>query len=242
MEKMKYDMSGAAAVLGVFHALRKLRPAIRVIGLAPMTENMPGGHAIKPGDVLIAMNGMTIEVNNTDAEGRLVLADGISYAKKFYKPDAIVDVATLTGAVVIALGSQASGVMGNDEDLMARIKEASTRSGERVWELPTWPEYADLMKSDVADLKNSAGREAGTIAGAMFLAPFAEGTPWVHMDIAGTAWNDKDKPYAPKGSSGVAVRLLLDLVENWQPNGRAETGARKPIAKRGRQAAAKVSR
>ena len=221
MEKMKYDMSGAAAVLGVFHALRRVQPQVRVIGLAPMTENMPGGHAIKPGDVLIAMNGMTIEVNNTDAEGRLVLCDGINYARRFYKPDAIIDIATLTGAVVIALGSQASGIMGNDEALLTRVKEASDRSGERVWELPTWPEYADLMKSDVADLKNSAGREAGTIAGAMFLAPFAEGTPWVHMDIAGTAWNDKDKPYAPKGSSGVAVRLLLDLLENWEPNGTA---------------------
>jgi len=219
MEKMKYDMSGAAAVLGVFHALRRVKPQVRVIGLAPMTENMPGGHAIKPGDVLIAMNGMTIEVNNTDAEGRLVLCDGINYAKRFYKPDAIIDIATLTGAVVIALGSHASGIMGNDDTLLTRIKQAADRSGERVWELPTWPEYADLMKSDVADLKNSAGREAGTIAGAMFLAPFAEGTPWVHMDIAGTAWNDKDKPYAPKGSSGVAVRLLLDLLENWEPSG-----------------------
>jgi len=224
MEKMKYDMSGAAAVLGVFHALKRVQPSVRVIGLAPMTENMPGGHAIKPGDVLIAMNGMTIEVNNTDAEGRLVLADGINYAKRFYKPDAIIDIATLTGAVVIALGGQASGVMGNDTKLMTRVKDASDRSGERVWELPTWPEYGDLMKSDVADLKNSAGREAGTIAGAMFLAPFAEGTPWVHMDIAGTAWNDKDKPYAPKGSSGVAVRLLLDLLENWERDGKPRRG------------------
>jgi leucyl aminopeptidase len=223
MEKMKYDMSGAAAVLGVFHALKRVRPSVRVIGLAPMTENMPGGHAIKPGDVLIAMNGITIEVNNTDAEGRLVLADGIAYAKRFYKPDAIIDIATLTGAVVIALGGQASGVMGNDSALMNRVKAASDRSGERVWELPTWPEYNELIRSDIADQKNSGGREAGTIVGAMFLAPFAENTPWVHMDIAGTAWNDKDKPYAPKGSSGVAVRLLLDLLENWQPNGSARS-------------------
>ena len=225
MEKMKYDMSGAAAVLGVFHALKKLKPAVRVIGLTPMTENMPGGHAIKPGDVLVAMNGMTIEVNNTDAEGRLVLADGIAYAKRFYRPDAIIDVATLTGAVVIALGSHASGVMGNDARLVARVKSAGERSGERVWELPTWPEYAELLKSDVADVKNSAGREAGTIAGAMFLAHFAEGTPWVHVDIAGTAWNDKDKPYAPKVSSGVGVRLLLDLLENWEASGKARDGS-----------------
>ena len=220
MEKMKYDMSGAAAVLGVFHALKRVKPSVRVIGLAPMTENMPGGHAIKPGDVLIAMNGITIEVNNTDAEGRLVLADGIAYGKRFYKPDAIIDIATLTGAVVIALGGQASGIMGNDTALLGRIKDASERSGERVWELPTWPEYNDLIRSDVADQKNSGGREAGTIVGAMFLASFAEGTPWVHMDIAGTAWNDKDKPYAPKGSSGVAVRLLLDLLENWEESGK----------------------
>ena len=229
MEKMKYDMSGAAAVLGVFHALRKVRPPVRVIGLAPMTENMPGGHSIKPGDVLTAMNGMTIEVNNTDAEGRLVLADGIAYARRFYRPDAIIDVATLTGAVVIALGSHASGLMGNDADLVNAVREAGDRSGERVWELPTWPEYTELLKSDVADMKNSAGREAGTIAGAMFLASFAEGTPWVHLDIAGTAWNDKDKPYAPKGSSGVGVRLLLDLLENWEgKNG-------KPRARLGRR-------
>jgi leucyl aminopeptidase len=215
MEKMKYDMSGAAAVLGVFHALRRLRPpAVRVMGLVPLTENMPGGHAIKPGDVLTASNGMTIEVVNTDAEGRLILADALAYARRL-KPDAVIDLATLTGAVVVALGSLASGLLGNNAGLIERVKQSADRSGERVWELPTWPEYADLLKSDIADLKNAGIREAGTIQGAMFLAPFIEGSPWVHLDIAGTAWNDKDKPYAPKGSTGIGVRLLLDLIESW---------------------------
>jgi leucyl aminopeptidase len=215
MEKMKYDMSGGAAVLGAFHALRRLRPpAVRVVGLVPLTENMPGGDAIKPGDVLTASNGMTIEVVNTDAEGRLILADALVYARR-YKPDAVVDLATLTGAVVIALGSHAIGALGNDARLLARVRESGERSGERTWELPMWSEYNELLKSDVADIKNAGIREAGTIQGAKFLEPFIEGFPWVHLDIAGTAWNDKDKPAAPKGSVGVGVRLLLDLVENW---------------------------
>jgi leucyl aminopeptidase len=215
MEKMKYDMSGGAAVLGVFHALRRLRPpALHVVGLVPLTENMPGGNAIKPGDILTAANGMTIEVVNTDAEGRLILADALVHARRF-KPDAVVDLATLTGAVVIALGAHAIGALGNDARLLARVRESGERSGERTWELPMWPEYNELLKSDVADIKNAGIREAGTIQGAKFLEPFIEGTPWVHLDIAGTAWNDKDKPCAPKGSVGVGVRLLLDLIEGW---------------------------
>ncbi len=215
MEKMKYDMSGAAAVLGVFHALRRSRPpAVRVVGLVPLTENMPGGHALKPGDVVSALNGMTVEVVNTDAEGRLILADALAYARRF-RPNAVVDLATLTGAVVIALGSVASGLLGNDKGLIERVKQSAERSGERVWELPTWPDYAELLKSDIADIKNAGIREAGTIQGAMFLAPFIEGSPWVHLDIAGTAWTDKDKAYAPKGSTGIGVRLLLDLIESW---------------------------
>ncbi len=215
MDRMKYDMSGAAAVAGVFHALSHTRPAVRVIGLTPMTENMPGGHAIKPGDVLTAMNGVTVEVNNTDAEGRLVLADGLSYAQRF-QPDVIIDLATLTGACVIALGAHASGLMGNDERLIERIRAAGDRTGERAWPLPTWPAYKDLLKSEVADIKNSAGREAGTIAGAMFLENFVNGKPWAHLDIAGTAWAEKERPYVPKGSVGYGVRLLLDLIENWK--------------------------
>jgi leucyl aminopeptidase len=213
MEKMKYDMSGGAAVMGALHALGQLKPkGVRVIGLVSAAENMPGGRAVKPGDVLTASNGMTIEVNNTDAEGRLVLADALAYAHRF-KPDAVLDLATLTGAVVIALGSQCGGLMGNDEGLLAKVKESGERTGERMWILPTWPEYKELLRSDVADMKNSAGREAGTIAGAMFLAQFAEGYKWCHLDIAGVAWNDRDKPYAPKGSAGFGVRLLVDFAE-----------------------------
>ena len=215
MDRMKYDMSGAAAVAGVFQGLAKTKPAVRVLGLTPLTENMPGGHAIKPGDVLRAMNGVTVEVNNTDAEGRLVLADALSYAQRF-KPDAMIDLATLTGACVIALGSGASGLMGNDDSLLEKIRAAGDRSGERAWPLPTWPVYKDLLKSEVADIKNSAGREAGTIAGAMFLQNFVDGRPWAHLDIAGTAWAEKERPYVPKGSVGVGVRMLLDLLDNWK--------------------------
>jgi leucyl aminopeptidase len=153
-------------------------------------------------------------VVNTDAEGRLILADALVHARRF-KPDAVVDLATLTGAVVIALGAHAIGALGNDARLLARVRESGERSGERTWELPMWPEYNELLKSDVADIKNAGIREAGTIQGAKFLEPFIEGTPWVHLDIAGTAWNDKDKPCAPKGSVGVGVRLLLDLIEGW---------------------------
>ncbi|MEP7029231.1 MAG: leucyl aminopeptidase, partial [Candidatus Eisenbacteria bacterium] len=175
MEKMKYDMSGGAAVLGAMQAIGKLRPAgIRVVGLVAAAENMPGGAAIKPGDVLTAANGMTIEVNNTDAEGRLVLADALSYAHRL-KPDAVLDLATLTGAVVIALGSQCGGVMGNDDELRQLVIDSGERTGERMWPLPTWPEYKELLRSDIADMKNSGGREAGTIAGAMFLGQFANG-------------------------------------------------------------------
>ena len=213
MEKMKYDMSGGAAVLGAMHAIGKLRPTgIRVVGLVAAAENMPGGRAVKPGDILKAANGMTIEVNNTDAEGRLVLADALSYAHRL-KPDAVLDLATLTGAVVIALGSQCGGIMGNDDELRDFVIESGERTGERMWALPMWPEYKELLRSDVADMKNSAGREAGTIAGAMFLAQFANGYKWCHLDIAGVAWNDRDKPYSPKGSAGFGVRLLVDFVE-----------------------------
>jgi len=213
MEKMKYDMSGGAAVLGALHALGQLKPkGVRVVGLVAAAENMPGGRALKPGDVLTASNGMTIEVNNTDAEGRLVLADALSYAHRL-KPDAVLDLATLTGAVVIALGSQCGGLMGNDEGLLQQVRESGERTGERMWILPTWPEYKELLRSDVADMKNSAGREAGTIAGAMFLSQFAQGYKWCHLDIAGVAWNDRDKPYGPKGSAGFGVRLLVDFAE-----------------------------
>jgi leucyl aminopeptidase len=194
-------------------ALGRTRPGgVRVIGLVAAAENMPGGRALKPGDVVRASNGMTIEVNNTDAEGRVVLSDALSYAHRF-KPDAVIDLATLTGAVVIALGSQCGGIMGNDQELIDDVLESGRRTGERLWQLPTWPEYNELLRSDIADMKNSAGREAGTIAGAMFLGQFANGYKWAHLDIAGVAWNDRDKPYGPRGAVGFGVRLLSDYIE-----------------------------
>ena len=213
MEKMKYDMSGGATVLGTMRALARTKPeGVRVIGLVAAAENMPGGRALKPGDVVTASNGMTIEVNNTDAEGRLVLSDALAYAHRF-KPDAVIDLATLTGAVVIALGSQCGAILGNDQGLVDDVLESGRRTGERLWQLPTWPEYNELLRSDIADMKNSAGREAGTIAGAMFLSQFANGYKWVHLDIAGVAWTDRDKAYAPRGAVGFGVRLLSDYVE-----------------------------
>lgn len=214
MDAMKYDMSGAAAVLGTLQATAALELPLNVIGLIPTTENMPNGTAIKPGDVIRSLSGKTIEVINTDAEGRLVLADALDYAKR-YKPAAVIDLATLTGACVVALGHLASGLLGNDPELIHRIKRASEISGERVWELPLWEEYAEQIKSDVADVKNTGGRPAGTITGAAFLSKFAEGLRWAHLDIAGTAWTDKEKPYHPKGSTGVGVRLLVQMLRDW---------------------------
>ena len=214
MEEMKYDMSGAAAVLGTLQATAALELPLYVVGLIPSAENLPSGTALKPGDVIRSLSGKTIEVINTDAEGRLVLADALAYAKR-YNPAAVIDLATLTGACVIALGHLASGLLGNNPELIDRIKQAAEQTGERVWELPLWEEYAEQIKSDVADVKNVGGRPAGTITGAAFLSKFAEGLKWAHLDIAGTAWTDKEKPYHPKGGTGVGVRLLMQLLRNW---------------------------
>ena len=214
MEDMKYDMAGAAAVLGAIQATAALELPLHVVGLVPATENLPSGTAIKPGDVIHSLSGRTIEVINTDAEGRLVLADALAYAER-YKPAAVIDLATLTGSCVIALGHLASGLLGNDPELIDRIKRAAEKSGERVWELPLWEEYAEQIKSEVADVKNVGGRPAGTITGAAFLGKFAEGFKWAHLDIAGTAWTDKEKPYHPKGGTGVGVRLLAQLLRDW---------------------------
>jgi len=211
MESMKYDMSGAAAVLGTMRAIALLKLKANVVGLIPAVENLPSGHALKPGDVITARSRKAIEVLNTDAEGRLILADALSYAAR-YEPDAMVDIATLTGACVIALGHEAIGLMGTDEDLIREIRGAGDRSGERVWPLPLWPEYREQIKSDVADIKNTGGRPAATITAAMFLREFVGSVPWAHLDIAGTAWAEKAKAYQPAGPTGVGVRLFTEWV------------------------------
>ncbi len=211
MEEMKFDMSGAAAVLGAFEVLGRLKPKINVVGLIPATENLPSGTAVKPGDVVKSHFGKTIEIINTDAEGRLILCDALSYVRRF-KPAAVLDAATLTGAVVVALGHAAIGMMGNDEALLAEVREAGERAGERCWPLPLWDDYRDLLKSDIADVKNSGGRGAGTIAGGWFLREFVDGYPWVHLDIAGTAYTDGDGPHQTKGPTGVGVRLFSEFI------------------------------
>jgi len=211
MEDMKFDMSGAAAVLGTFEVLGRLKPQINVVGLIPATENLPSGAALKPGDVIRSHLGKTIEIINTDAEGRLILCDALSYVRRF-KPAAVLDAATLTGAVVVALGHVAIGVMGTDEALLGEVRDAGERAGERCWPLPLWDEYRDLLKSDVADVKNSGGRGAGTITGGWFLREFVDGYPWAHLDIAGTAYTDSEAPYQTKGPTAVGVRLFSEFV------------------------------
>jgi leucyl aminopeptidase len=211
MEWMKFDMCGAAGVLGAMEAIARLRLPINVVGLVGSTTNMPSGTAVKPGDVVRSMSGKFIEIINTDAEGRLVLADVLSYAAR-YEPAAVLDAATLTGACVIALGHTASGIMGNDADVVREVLAAGTRAGEPGWELPMWDDYKELIKSDVADIKNSGGRPAGTISAALFLKEFAEGYPWVHLDIAGTAYTESDLGTVPRGPTGVPVGTFVEFV------------------------------
>ncbi|MBI4597407.1 MAG: leucyl aminopeptidase [Candidatus Omnitrophica bacterium] len=216
MEEMKYDMSGAAAVLGTLKAAAALKLPHHIVGIIAATENMPSGTAQKPGDVVKTLSGKTIEVINTDAEGRLVLSDCLHYAKR-YKPDVCIDLATLTGACVVALGAEAAGLMTKNDRLATRIEEAGNATHERVWRLPMWDEYAEMLKSDIADIKNVTDTgQAGTITAAKFLETFAEGLPWAHVDIAATAWTQKDKPYVPKGAVGIGVRLLIELMERWK--------------------------
>ncbi|MHC4267870.1 MAG: leucyl aminopeptidase [Planctomycetota bacterium] len=215
MDLMKADMSGAAAVLGTLKAISTLKPSTHIVGLVPCTENMPGSKALKPGDIIKCLSGKTVEILNTDAEGRLILADAISYAKR-YKPDAVIDIATLTGACVAALGTFTSGMLGNNDELKERLKLAGNNCHERVWELPLWDEYYKLIKSNIADIKNTGGRYAGTITAACFLGEFVEDFPWVHIDIAGTFLVEKDTPYIRKGASGVGVRLLTQLILDWK--------------------------
>ncbi len=211
MEKMKNDMAGAAAVMGVLMAAASLALPLNLVGLIPAAENLPDGNAYRPGDVIRAMSGKTIEVTNTDAEGRLALCDALSHALTL-RPAAIIDLATLTGACVVALGSLASGLLGNDEGLKRGLKKAGEATGERLWELPLWDEYGELMKSDIADLKNSGGPSAGTVTAAWFLKNFVGTARWAHIDIAGTAWEEKGRHYLPKGATGVGVRLLVEYL------------------------------
>jgi len=216
MDEMKYDMCGSTVVLGVFKALALLKPNINVVGIIPSTENLNGGKAYKPGDVLTAYNGKTMEILNTDAEGRVILADGLSYASKHYDPEYILDFATLTGAVLISLGHVATGVMGTNEDLMEKVKSSAKASSEKVWELPLWDEYCEQVQSDIADVKNmGAPMQAGSIAGGAFLKEFVKkDIPWVHFDIAGTAWGVDPSSIHPKGSAtGWGIRLVLDMMD-----------------------------
>ena len=215
MDEMKYDMCGSATVLGTMKAISALKPKLNIVCIVPSTENLLGAKAYKPGDILKAYNGKTIEVLNTDAEGRLILADALSYASKQYDPEFILDFATLTGAVLVTLGHIAAGVMGTNEDLMVKVKSSSKNSGEKVWELPLWSEFCKQIKSDIADVKNmGAPGQAGSIAGGAFLKEFVgKDIPWVHFDIAGTAWGGKTTSLDPKGSAtGWGIRLVLDML------------------------------
>ena len=215
MEKMKFDMAGGAAMLGVMRALAYLKPPIKVIAVIPSSENMPGGRAQKPGDVQFAMSGKSIEVINTDAEGRLVLADGIAYAKQLGATH-LVDAATLTGAIVVALGSVNTGVFGSDAAFTERVLASSRAAGEKMWPMPLDDEYRELISSTIADIQNVGGRWGGAISAAWFLREFTGDTPWVHLDIAGTAWLDDAKSWAGKGGTGVGVRTLVDLAMNFE--------------------------
>ena len=212
MEAMKGDMSGGAAVLGTLMAVADLGIPLWIVGLMPATENMPSGAANKPGDVLRAYNGKTIEVINTDAEGRLILADALSYGAKTFDPALIIDLATLTGAVTVALGAHAIGVLGNAPKRIAAVLETGEKVGERGWHLPLFEEYFEQIKSPIADMQNVGGRGGGTITAAAFLSHFVDEKPWVHLDIAGTAWVDSDEPYKPKGNVGIGIRLLTHFL------------------------------
>jgi leucyl aminopeptidase len=215
MEKMKYDMAGAAAMIGAMHAIARLKPAVKVIAVLCSAENMPDGRAFKPGDVVTGMSGTTIEIINTDAEGRLVLADGLHYAKTLGCTH-LIDAATLTGAIVVALGVLNIGLFSNDEPTCAKFESALAISGEKCWRLPCTADYRDHIKSEIADIMNTGkNRWGGAISAAMFLKEFAAETPWVHLDIAGCAWNEEKKPWIAQGPSGVAVRSILEWVRSY---------------------------
>jgi leucyl aminopeptidase len=214
MEKMKYDMAGGAAMLGAMRGIALLKPNVKVIGIICASENMPSGRAQKPGDVQISMSGKSIEIINTDAEGRLVLADGLTYARQLGCTH-LIDAATLTGAVVVALGSVNAGVFANDDKMYERFSKANESAGEKFWRLPLDDEYKENINSNIADIVNSGGRWGGAVNAAMFLKEFAEDTPWLHLDIAGTAWTEESKPWIAKGPSGIAVRSLIEFAREF---------------------------
>jgi leucyl aminopeptidase len=214
MEKMKYDMAGSAAMLGAMRAIALLKPKVRVLCVVCSAENMPDGKAYKPGDVVTAMSGKTIEIINTDAEGRLVLADGLTYARQLGATH-LINAATLTGAIGVALGLVNAGAFSNDDATFEKFSAALDTSGEKFWRMPLGEEYADLIKSDIADIKNTGGRYGGACTAAEFLHKFAEDTPWIHLDIAGMAWIDETRPYIAKGPSGFAVRSILEWVRSY---------------------------
>ncbi len=215
MQDMKYDMCGGAAVLAAMQVIGEERPGVAVVAMVPATDNMSGSAALKPGDIVVHYNGVTSEVVNTDAEGRLILADALAYGIGQYSPCCVIDLATLTGAVIIALGHHHTGIMSNNDELVSRLVSAGKRSGEPLWRLPLGPDYSKQIDSEVADIKNSGGKSAGTITAAAYLEKFVKDLPWAHLDIAGTAWEFTEKSYIPKGPSGVGVRTLVDLIRNW---------------------------
>jgi leucyl aminopeptidase len=220
MEDMKMDKAGAITVMLTMEAVARLKPRLNVVALMPFVENLVSDRSYKPGDIITTMSGKTIEILNTDAEGRVILSDALHYAATQYEPEAMVDVATLTGAVITALGNNVAGVMGNDKSLISRLIVAGTKTYERLWELPLFEDYSELMESDHADVKNVVsnmpGNPAGTITGAVFLSHFVGGTPWAHLDIAGTAWSDKDRNYLSKGATGFGVRLLSQFLLDYE--------------------------
>src|SRR3954465_9513027 len=241
MEKMKYDMAGGAAMIGAMRAIAMLQPKVKVIGIVCASENMPSGKAQKPGDVQVAMSGKTIEIINTDAEGRLVLADGLFYARQLGCTH-LIDAATLTGACVVALGMINAGVFANDDAMYDRFRTALDRSGEKMWRLPLDPEYQERIKSGIPHIGNSGGRWGGAVPAAMFLKEFVDDTPWIHLDIAGVAWMEQDKSWIAKGPSGIAVRSLVEFVRGFAENGApAGSTPRGEGSQRGTDAAQKRS-
>jgi len=214
MEEMKYDMCGAAAVVGAMHAIAELKPKQHIVAVAPLVENMPGANAQRPGDIITYRNGKSAEVINTDAEGRLILADALLYACEKYKPKVLIDFATLTGAVLVALADKATGLMGNNAALLSRLKQAGEISGERLWELPMWEDFDSMIKGHHSDILNVGSGGAGTITAAKFLEPFVTCKSWAHLDIAGTAWVTSNKPYYNRGATGVGVRLICEFLRN----------------------------
>ena len=211
MEHMKADMTGGAEVLASIRAAARLKLPLRLISILPVAENMPGGRAMKPGDIVTTLSGKTVEVQNTDAEGRLILADGLAYAMR-YKPAALIDIATLTGACVVALGQFAIGMFGTDPRLKEQVRKSGQKAGERVWEMPLWEEYFEQLKSDVADMRNIGGRGGGMITAALFLSKFVGDCPWVHLDIASTDWSERERAYIPKGPTAIGTRLLVQYL------------------------------